>query len=111
MIQKIIKDINLREYVSSPLWYFLLGNLNYNDDCLACLNYPIVSLVNTELMKQQWIDFPKKISKIIKKIQVNELIFWLQNSRKPTILITSVVSGISQESFDHEEVINGHVRF
>ena len=42
MIRKIIKDINLREYFPSPLWCFLLGNLNCNDDCFACLGYPTV---------------------------------------------------------------------
>ena len=43
MIQKIIKDINLREYFPLPLWCFPLGNLNCNDDCLVCLGYPTVS--------------------------------------------------------------------
>ena len=45
MIQKIIKDINLREYFLLPLWCFPLGNLNCND-CLACLSYPTVSLTS-----------------------------------------------------------------
>ena len=48
MIQKIIKDINLSEYFLSPLWCFLLRNLNYNDDCLTCLGYPTVSHFSTQ---------------------------------------------------------------
>ena len=44
MIRKIIKDINLRGYFPSPS--FPLGNLNCNDDCLACLGYPTVSLTS-----------------------------------------------------------------
>ena len=46
MIQKIIKDINLWEYFPLPLWCFPVGNLNCNDDCLACLGYQTVSLTS-----------------------------------------------------------------
>ena len=46
MIQKIIEDINLIKYFPLTLWCFLLRNLNCNDDCLACLSYPTVSLTS-----------------------------------------------------------------
>ena len=52
MIQKIIKDINLRDYFPLPLWCFPLGNLNCNDDCLTCLGYPTVS----HFLAQNWWD-------------------------------------------------------
>ena len=48
MIWKIINDINLRKYFPLPLWCFPLGNLNCNDDCLACLGYPTVSHFSTQ---------------------------------------------------------------
>ena len=46
MIWKIIKDINLREYFPLHPWCFPLRNLNCNDDCLACLGCPTVSLTS-----------------------------------------------------------------
>ena len=46
MIWKIIKDINLREYFPLHPWCFPLRNLNCNDDCLACLGCPTVSLAS-----------------------------------------------------------------
>ena len=56
MIRNIIKDINLREYFPSPLWFIPLGNLNCNDDCLACLGYPTVSHFSTRnwWSKNEW---------------------------------------------------------
>ena len=42
MIQKIVNNMHLTEYFLSPMQYFTSGNLNYNNDCLACLGYPTV---------------------------------------------------------------------
>ena len=70
MIWKIIKDINLREYFPSPQWCFPLGNLNCNNDCLACLGYPTVSPSwhrTDEVRLNECVDVPKKKDEIISK--------------------------------------------
>ena len=56
MIQKIIKDINLREYFPLPLCCFPLRNLICNDDFLPCLGYPTVSHLSTQnwWSKNEW---------------------------------------------------------
>ena len=46
MIRMILKDINLTGYFSLPLQCFPLRNFNCNDDCLARLGYPTVSLTS-----------------------------------------------------------------